>query len=166
MVTHKKHKYLQPRTQKHQETTLQPQPPQKSHNKKMMQERYGYGGGGAPSQQGLLLMVVVGVVVLGPYIIGEQGQAMLDSVIELLSPASLLIFTVVLLLTIQFISSNRRAHFSPGCYPPYGEPDPFDRYFGGSPSPVGVALVLILVLFLLQNKISLFGGGEEGGDDE
>ncbi|XP_039156088.1 uncharacterized protein LOC120287369 [Eucalyptus grandis] len=127
----------------------------------MMGERYG----GGPPQQGLLLAVVLGVVVLGPYVLGEQGQAMFDAIVELLSPASLLIFTVVLLLTIQFISSNRRVHFSPG-YPPYGEPDPLERYFGGSPSPVGVALVLILVLFLLQNKVSLFGGGEEDEGDE
>ncbi|KAF8017391.1 hypothetical protein BT93_H2534 [Corymbia citriodora subsp. variegata] len=163
MVTHEKYKYLQVPRKKIKEATPEPQPQQNSHKEKMMGERYG--GGGVPSQQGLLLMVVVGVVVLGPYILGEQGQAMFDAVVELLSPASLLIFTVVLLLTIQFISSNRRAQFPPGC-PPYGEPDPLERYFGGSPSPIGVALVLVLVLFLLQNKVSLFGGGEDDGGDE
>ncbi|KAM3707743.1 hypothetical protein ACB098_02G048000 [Castanea mollissima] len=42
-----------------------------------------------------------------------------------------------------------------------GEPDTIHRVSG---SPFGVALVLVLILFLLYNRFSIFGGGDDSGD--
>lgn len=89
---------------------------------------------------------------------GDQGEAITEAISELLSPVGLLLLPIALLLAIQFLSSDRGSFVSSIFYT--GEPDSIHRVSG---SPVGVALLLILVLFLLYNRVSIFGGGD---DDE
>ncbi|XP_057772369.1 uncharacterized protein LOC130991930 [Salvia miltiorrhiza] len=106
-----------------------------------------------------ILAVVVVLVMVVPTLLGDQGEALTEFIAELLSPVGLLLLPIVLLLTIQFLSSDTgsfvAAVFSTG------EPNSIHRASG---SPVGVALVLILVLFLLYNRVSIFGGDDDGGD--
>ncbi|KAL2244148.1 UNVERIFIED_CONTAM: hypothetical protein Sindi_0532800 [Sesamum indicum] len=77
---------------------------------------------------------------------------------ELLSPLSLLLLPILLLLTIQFLSSDAgsfvAAIFSSG------EPNSIHRASG---SPVGVAVFLLLVLLLLYNR-AIFGGDDDSVD--
>ncbi|EXB74765.1 hypothetical protein L484_023507 [Morus notabilis] len=117
------------------------------------QERHG----GAP--HGVLLAVVVAIVVLVPFLLGDRGEAVTEAISELLSPVGLLLLPIGLLLTIQFLSSERgsfvAAIFSTG------EPDSIHRISGSS---LGVALFLILLLFLLYNRVSIFGGDDDSGD--
>ncbi|GKU85444.1 hypothetical protein SLEP1_g122 [Rubroshorea leprosula] len=120
----------------------------------MVPERH---GGGPP--HGIILAIVVGIVVLGPYVFGDQGEAITGAIAELLSPVGLLLLPIVLLLTIQFLSSERGSFVS--SIFTTGEPDSFHRVSG---SPVGVALFLVLILFLLYNRISIFGGDDDSGD--
>ncbi|XVF62576.1 hypothetical protein PTKIN_Ptkin09bG0019500 [Pterospermum kingtungense] len=113
--------------------------------------------GGAP--HGLILAVVVGIVVLAPFLFGDQGEAITEAISELLTPMGLLLLPIILLLAIQFLSSDRGSFvttiFSTG------EPDTIHRVSG---SPVGVALFLLLILFLLYNRVSIFGGGDDSDD--
>ncbi|XP_030509393.1 uncharacterized protein LOC115724078 [Cannabis sativa] len=122
----------------------------------MNQERH-QGGGGAP--HGILLAVVVVLVIVVPFLLGDQGEALTEAFSELLSPIGLLLLPIILLLTIQFLSSDRGSFvnsiFSTG------EPDSIHRVSG---SPVGVALFLVIILFLLYNRISIFGGDDDSGD--
>ncbi|XP_072975777.1 uncharacterized protein [Typha angustifolia] len=120
----------------------------------MMEE----GRGAAP--HGILLAVVIGVVVAVPFLIGDGGEAITDAISEILSPVGLLLLPLILVLAIRFLSSDRGTALS-GIFSLGGSPDSIHRVGG---SPVGVALALLLILFLLYNRISLFGGG--GDDDE
>lgn len=113
--------------------------------------------GGAP--HGILLAVVVALVLLVPSLVGERGEAITAAIAELLSPVGLLLLPIVLLLTIQFLSSERGSFISSMFST--GEPDTIHRVSG---SPVGVALVLIVILFLLYNRVSIFGGGDDSGE--
>ncbi|XP_014508058.1 uncharacterized protein LOC106767640 [Vigna radiata var. radiata] len=113
----------------------------------------GGGGGGAP--HGILLAVVVAIVVLVPFLVGDQGEAITEAISELLSPLGLLLLPILLLLTIQFLSSDRGSFVS--ALFSTGEPDTIHRVSG---SPVGVALLLLLILFLLYNRFSIFGGDD------
>ncbi|CAL0330651.1 unnamed protein product [Lupinus luteus] len=115
----------------------------------MLEER------GAP--HGILLAVVVAIVVVVPFLVGD-GEAITEFISELLSPIGLLLLPIILLLTIQFLSSDRGSFIS--SIFTSGEPDSIHRVSG---SPFGVALFLILILFLLYNRFSIFGGGD---DDE
>ncbi|KAL5701284.1 hypothetical protein ACHQM5_026635 [Ranunculus cassubicifolius] len=112
--------------------------------------------GAAP--HGILLAIVVGLVVIVPFLVGEKGEAITEGIAEMLSPIGLLLVPIVLLIVIQFLSSDRGSALS-GVFST-GEPDSIHRLSG---SPVGVALILVLILFLLYNKFSLFGSGD---DDE
>lgn len=112
---------------------------------------------GAP--HAVLLAVVVAIVLVVPLIIGDQGEAITAAFSELLSPVGLLLLPIVLLLTIQFLSSERGSFIS-NIFST-GEPDSIHRVSG---SPVGVALFLILILFLLYNRRSIFGGDDDSGD--
>ncbi|XP_057415188.1 uncharacterized protein LOC130710052 [Lotus japonicus] len=111
-------------------------------------------GGGAPPHA-ILLAVVVAIVVIVPFLLGDQGEAITEGIAELLSPLGLLLLPIILLLTIQFLSSDRGSFVS--SLFSTGEPDSIHRVSG---SPVGVALVLILILFLLYNRFSIFGGDD------
>ncbi|KAJ4834080.1 hypothetical protein Tsubulata_016278 [Turnera subulata] len=111
--------------------------------------------GGAP--HGILLAVVVCIVVLAPFLFGDQGEAITEAISELLSPVGLLLLPIVLLLTIQFLSSDRGSFVS--TIFSTGEPDTIHRVSG---SPVGVALFLVLILFLLYNRMSIFGDDDSG----
>ncbi|XP_042475401.1 uncharacterized protein LOC122057389 [Macadamia integrifolia] len=121
--------------------------------KKMME------GSGAAPPHGVLIAVVVGIVVGVPMLVGEQGEAITGAISELLSPMGLLLVPIVLLLVIQFLSSDRGSVLS-GIFST-GEPDSIHRLSG---SPVGVALFLILLIFLLYYRVSLFGSDEDSDD--
>ncbi|KAK6913759.1 hypothetical protein RJ641_021080 [Dillenia turbinata] len=108
--------------------------------------------GGPP--HGVLLLAVVVLVMAAPILIGD-GEAITEAISELLSPIGLLLLPIILLLAIQFLSSDR-ASFISGLFST-GEPDTIHRVSG---SPVGVALFLFLVLFLLYNR-----SGDSGGDE-
>ncbi|KAG5038931.1 hypothetical protein HKD37_07G020357 [Glycine soja] len=111
-------------------------------------------GGGAP--HGILLALVVAIVLIVPFFLGDQGQAITQALSDLLSPFGLLLLPILLLLTIQFLSSDRGSFVS--ALFSTGEPDTIHRLSG---SPVGVALFLILILFLLFNRrLSIFGGDD------
>uniref|UniRef100_A0A251VBN5 Uncharacterized protein n=1 Tax=Helianthus annuus TaxID=4232 RepID=A0A251VBN5_HELAN len=84
---------------------------------------------------GILLAVVVFILIGIPMFLGDGGEALTEFIAELLSPLGL-IFSA-------------------------GEPNSIHRASG---SPVGVALVLLLVLFLLYNKFSIFGGDDDSDD--
>ena len=112
---------------------------------------------GAP--YGVLLAVVVAMILAVPLLVGDQGEAITEAISELLSPVGLLLLPIILLLTIQFLSSDRGSFIS--SIFSTGEPDTIHRVSG---SPFGVALVLVLILFLLYNRFSIFGGGDDSGD--
>ncbi|KAJ8756122.1 hypothetical protein K2173_024669 [Erythroxylum novogranatense] len=107
---------------------------------------------------GILLAVVVFIVVLAPSLIGDQ-EAITQAISELLSPLGLLLLPITLLLTIQFLSSNHGSFVS--AIFSTGEPDTIHRVSG---SPVGVALFLVLILLLLYNRMSIFGGDDDSSD--
>ncbi|KAJ8766756.1 hypothetical protein K2173_007823 [Erythroxylum novogranatense] len=107
---------------------------------------------------GILLAVVVFIVVLAPSLIGDQ-EAITEAISELLSPLGLLLLPIILLLTIQFLSSNHGSFVS--SIFSTGEPDTIHRVSG---SPVGVALFLVLILLLLYNRMSIFGGDDDSSD--
>ncbi|KAG8372942.1 hypothetical protein BUALT_Bualt12G0119600 [Buddleja alternifolia] len=112
---------------------------------------------GAP-HAAILAVVVVAVLVL-PTLLGDQGEALTDFIAEMLSPVGLLLLPILLLLTIQFLSSDSGS-FVAGIFST-GEPNSIHRASG---SPVGVALLLLLVLVLLYNRVSIFGGDDDSGD--
>ncbi|KAL8100368.1 uncharacterized protein LOC141686054 [Apium graveolens] len=113
--------------------------------------------GSAP--YGILLVVVVALLVVVPSILGEQGEALTEFIAELLSPVGLLLLPIILLLAIQFLSSESGSFVS--SIFSTGGPESIHRASG---SPIGVALFLILVLFLLYNRISIFGGEDDSDE--
>ncbi|XP_015899873.1 uncharacterized protein LOC107433134 [Ziziphus jujuba] len=125
----------------------------------MIGERQGGYGGGNRAPHGVLLAVVVAIVVVVPFLVGDQGEAITEAISELLSPVGLLLLPIILLLTIQFLSSDRGSFVSSMFST--GEPDTIHRVSG---SPVGVALFLILILFLLYNRVSIFGGDDDSDE--
>lgn len=99
------------------------------------------------------------IVIVVPFLVGDQGEALTEAITELLSPLGLLLLPIILLLTIQFLSSDRGSFVS--AIFSTGQPDSIHRVSG---SPVGVALLLVIILFLLYNKFSIFGGDDDSGD--
>ncbi|XP_062188108.1 uncharacterized protein LOC133891410 [Phragmites australis] len=122
-------------------------------------EEYQYGPRGAP--HGLLLAVVLGLVVAGPLFLGDSGEAITGAVADLLSPVGLLLLPVGLILVIRVLSSDRGAAALADVFAFGGTPDAVHRVGG---SPVGVALLLLLITVLMYYRSSPFGG--DGGDDE
>ncbi|KAL2530536.1 hypothetical protein Fot_23137 [Forsythia ovata] len=106
-----------------------------------------------------ILAAVVVLVLVVPTLLGDQGEAITEFIAELLSPVGLLLLPIILLLIIQFLSSESGSFVS--SIFSTGEPNTIHRVSG---SPVGVALVLVLVLFLLYNRVSIFGGDDDSGD--
>ncbi|XP_047318164.1 uncharacterized protein LOC124921537 [Impatiens glandulifera] len=115
---------------------------------------------GGPAPYGVLLAVVVVVIMASPMLFGDGGNAITDLISEMLSPIALLLLPIALLLVIQFLSSERGSVVS-SVFNATGSPDSIHRVSG---SPVGVALFLILILFLLYNRFSIFGGDDDSGD--
>ncbi|XP_042064183.1 uncharacterized protein LOC121807909 [Salvia splendens] len=111
-----------------------------------------------PPHAAIMAAVVVLVMVV-PTLLGDQGEAVTEFIAEMLSPVGLLLLPIVLLLTIQFLSSDTGSFVS--TIFSTGEPNSIHRASG---SPLGVAFVLILVLFLLYNRVSIFGGDDDGCD--
>lgn len=111
-----------------------------------------------PPHAAILAAVVVAVMVV-PTLLGDQGEALTGFVSELLSPVGLLLLPIVLLLTIQFLSSGTGS-FVAGIFSS-GDPNTIHRASG---SPFGVVLLLLLVLLLLYNRVSIFGGDDDSGD--
>lgn len=114
-------------------------------------------GRGPP--HGILLAVVVVAVILVPPLLGENGEAITDFISDLLTPLGLLLLPIILLLTIQFLSSDTGSFIN--TIFSTGEPNSIHRLSG---SPLGVALFLALTLFLLYNRVSIFGGNDDSGD--
>ncbi|CDO98857.1 unnamed protein product [Coffea canephora] len=114
-------------------------------------------GRGPP--HGILLAAVVVVVLAVPMLVGDQGEAITEFIADLLSPVGLLLLPIILLLTIQFLSSESGSFIS--SIFSTGEPNTIHRVSG---SPVGVALFLVLILFLLYNRVSIFGGDDDSGE--
>ncbi|KAL2922912.1 Chloride channel protein F [Bienertia sinuspersici] len=108
---------------------------------------------------GILLAVVVVLVVSAPALLGDW-EAITESFSDLISPLGLLLLPIILLLIIRFLSSDR-GNFFHSIFTASGEPDSIHRASG---SPLGVALVLAIVLFLVYYRISLFGGGDDDDD--
>ncbi|KAJ8766334.1 hypothetical protein K2173_022393 [Erythroxylum novogranatense] len=108
---------------------------------------------------GVLLAVVVFIVVLAPSLVGDQ-EAITEAISELLSPLGLLLLPIILLLTIHLLSSDHAGSILSAIFST-GQPDSIHRLSG---SPVGVALFLVFILFLLYNRFSIFGGGGDSGD--
>ncbi|KAI3459266.1 hypothetical protein Pfo_015929 [Paulownia fortunei] len=106
-----------------------------------------------------ILAAVVVLVIMVPTLLGDQGEAITGFIAELLSPVGLLLLPIVLLLTIQFLSSDTGS-FVAGLFSS-GDPNTIHRASG---SPVGVVLFLLLVLLLLYNRVSIFGGDDDSGD--
>ncbi|EOY33296.1 Uncharacterized protein TCM_041247 [Theobroma cacao] len=82
--------------------------------------------------------IVLGIVVLAPFLLSDQGDAITKAITELLSPVDLLLLPIILLLTIRFLSSDRGSFIS-NIFST-GEPDSIHRVSG---SPFGVALFLV-----------------------
>ncbi|GMP76532.1 hypothetical protein CsSME_00033159 [Camellia sinensis var. sinensis] len=108
----------------------------------------------------VLLAVVVVLLMVVPTMLGDQGEAITGFIAELLSPVGLLLLPIVLLLVIHFLSSDSGGSVISSIFST-GEPDSIHRAGG---SPVGVALVLFIVLFLLYNRFSIFGGEDDSGE--
>ncbi|KAI8561672.1 hypothetical protein RHMOL_Rhmol04G0358900 [Rhododendron molle] len=123
----------------------------------MIEDRRGEGGG-APHAV-IFAVVVVAVVVISVVLGDDLGQVLTDFIAELLSPVGLLLLPIGLLLVIVFLSSDAGSAFS-GLFST-GEPDSIHRVSG---SPVGVALFLALILFLLYSRVAIFGG-DDGSDE-
>ncbi|XP_073136279.1 uncharacterized protein [Henckelia pumila] len=105
-----------------------------------------------------ILAAVVVVVMVVPSLFGDQGEAVTGFIAELLTPVGLLLLPIILLLAIQFLSSDSGS-FVAGIFSS-GEPNSIHRVSG---SPLGVALFLLLVLLLLFNRVSIFGGDDDSG---
>nr|DAD33281.1 TPA_asm: hypothetical protein HUJ06_012132 [Nelumbo nucifera] len=110
---------------------------------------------------GVLFAVVVSLVVVVPALMGDQGEALTGAISEMFTPVGLLFVPIILLLLIQFLSSDRGTVLSNVFSTATGQPDSIHRLSG---SPVGVALFLLLLLFLLYNRISLFGSGDDDSE--
>lgn len=108
---------------------------------------------------GIILTVVIFMLIGIPMFLGDGAEALTEFIAELLTPLGLLLLPIILLLVIQFLSSDSGSFVS-GIFSS-GEPNSIHRVSG---SPVGVAFVLVIVLFLLYNKFSIFGG-DEGSDE-
>ncbi|CAM8887508.1 unnamed protein product [Rhodiola kirilowii] len=114
--------------------------------------------GAAGPPHGLILAAVVLISVVIAFTVGGQGEALTETISDILSPLGLLLLPIGLLLLIHFLSSAQGSVASTFST---GEPNSIHRVSG---SPVGVALVLILVVILLVNRVSIFGGDDDGGD--
>lgn len=105
-----------------------------------------------------ILAAVVVVIMVVPTLLGDQGEAVTGFIAELLTPVGLLLLPILLLLAIHFLSSDSGS-FVAGIFSS-GEPNSIHHVSG---SPLGVALFLLLVLLLLFNRISIFGGDDDSG---
>ncbi|KAF3795773.1 hypothetical protein EJ110_NYTH04491 [Nymphaea thermarum] len=105
---------------------------------------------------GVIVVGVVGAMVVMPMVLGEPN-AVAESIQEIISPTGMMLLPLTLLLLIRFLSTKRPTFFS-DILTATGDPASIHRVGG---SPVGVALILIILLFLVYYRSSLNGEGEE-----
>ncbi|PKU85819.1 uncharacterized protein LOC110103992 [Dendrobium catenatum] len=115
------------------------------------------GRAAASPPHGFLLLVVAGVLAAAPFFLGDGGAAVTEAISDLLSPAGLLLLPVVLVFLIRFLSSDRA--YAVSDLFSFGSPDAIHRVGG---SPLGVAAVLVLLLFLLYYRVSIFSDDDAG----
>ncbi|KAL1539104.1 hypothetical protein AAHA92_27768 [Salvia divinorum] len=111
--------------------------------------------GGLP--HAAVIAAVVLVVVLLPTLIGDQCDALLASLAELLNPLGLLLLPITLILAIHFLSSDAGSSiagiFSVSINRATGG--------GGGGSTAGLVVFLLLVLLLLGTRASFSSGGND-----
>ncbi|KAG8099124.1 hypothetical protein GUJ93_ZPchr0013g35794 [Zizania palustris] len=128
------------------------------------EHEYGGRGDGHEAPRGLLLPVVavavLGLAIAGPRVLGEgAGEKAAEAVKELLGPVPLLLLPVSLIIVIRVLSNERSAAMLANVFAFGGSPHAVHRVGG---SPVGIALLLLLVLTLLYYRSSsLFPGKQE-----
>ncbi|KAL6522845.1 hypothetical protein OROHE_016692 [Orobanche hederae] len=109
--------------------------------------------------------VAIGAVIAGLVLVlaitqGDQ-EALAEFAGEILTEIIFVLLPLSIILTIQYISSVNRSVASVNV--PKSDANSIHRASG---SPVGVALVIMLVLFLLYYKRSVFGGDDDDDSDD
>ncbi|WOL04034.1 hypothetical protein Cni_G12755 [Canna indica] len=117
-------------------------------------------GGQRAPPHGVLLAVVVAVGMLAPFLVTGGGEAVSDAFSNALSPAGLRLLPLVLLLVIRFLSSDRATVVSQ--IVGSTTQDSIHRVGG---SPLGVALLLLTILFLVYYRFSIFGSDDDDCND-
>ncbi|KAK8507119.1 hypothetical protein V6N13_069910 [Hibiscus sabdariffa] len=117
----------------------------------MLQERQGSG-----ASHGVILAVVVFIVVLAPFITGDQGEAITEAISELLTPLGLLLLPLLLLLAIQSYPPTAATLSPPANQTPYT--------VSVAPLSASASFFSSYVLFLLYYRASIFGGGDDSDD--
>ncbi|KAK8949223.1 hypothetical protein KSP39_PZI006158 [Platanthera zijinensis] len=105
----------------------------------------------------LLILTVAGVLVAAPFLIGDGIATLTNAISDLLKPAGLFLIPVMIVLLIRFLSSDRASAISDLFS--FGSPDSIHRVGG---SPLGVAAVLAVIIFLLYHRTSLFSDDDSG----
>ncbi|MED6144945.1 hypothetical protein PIB30_020240 [Stylosanthes scabra] len=114
------------------------------------------GGERAPPPHGILLAVVVAIVVAVPFLV--TADYFTEAFSDLITPFGQFLLPILLLIAIHFLSSDR-ASFISAMFSTTAEPDSIHHLSG---SPVGIALVLLLILILLYSRVSFFGNHDSG----
>ncbi|CAN6468134.1 unnamed protein product [Victoria cruziana] len=105
---------------------------------------------------GVILVGVVGAMVVLPMVLGDPNSVA-ESIQEIISPTGMMLLPLILLLLIRFLSTRRPTFFS-DILTANGDPSSIHRAGG---FPVSVVLILIILLFLVNYRSILNGGGEE-----
>ncbi|KAK1256537.1 hypothetical protein QJS04_geneDACA007256 [Acorus gramineus] len=110
----------------------------------------------------LILGAVIVFAMVLPFLLGEDGLSVIpDFISDAFGAPVFLLLPVLLLLVIRFLSSDRGTALS-DVFLAGGQQDTIHRVGG---SPVGVAVVLVVLLLLLYFRVSLFRGGGDDGDE-
>ncbi|XP_047962004.1 uncharacterized protein LOC125206825 [Salvia hispanica] len=113
---------------------------------------------GGPPHAAVLAAVVL-VVMLLPTLIGDQCDALLSTVAELLNPLGLLLLPITLILAIHFLSSAAGSSVA-GIFST-ANPSYIHTAGGGAGSTTGIVVFLLLLLMLLCTRVSIFSGSND-----